>query len=34
MLMGTVTLLIIEPVMFIVFQNIEERVMPQRTHEA
>jgi hydrophobe/amphiphile efflux-1 (HAE1) family protein len=30
MLMGTVTLLIIEPVMFIVFQNIEERVMPKR----
>jgi HAE1 family hydrophobic/amphiphilic exporter-1 len=33
MLVGTITLLIIEPVMFIVFQNVEERVMPKRNHE-
>jgi hydrophobe/amphiphile efflux-1 (HAE1) family protein len=33
MLVGTVTLLIIEPVLFIVFQTIEERVMPKRNHE-
>jgi hydrophobe/amphiphile efflux-1 (HAE1) family protein len=33
MLLGTVTLLIIEPVLFIVFQSIEERVMPKRNHE-
>jgi HAE1 family hydrophobic/amphiphilic exporter-1 len=34
MLLGTITLLVIEPVLFIVFQTIEEHVMPQRTHEA
>jgi HAE1 family hydrophobic/amphiphilic exporter-1 len=33
MLVGTLTLLVIEPVMFIVFQTIEEKVMPQRKHE-
>jgi multidrug efflux pump subunit AcrB len=33
MLFGTITLLIIEPVMFIVFQTIEERVMPRRNKE-
>lgn len=33
MLVGTITLLVIEPVLFIVFQSIEERVMPKRNHE-
>lgn len=33
MLLGTVTLLVVEPVLFIVFQTIEERVMPKRTHD-
>jgi hydrophobe/amphiphile efflux-1 (HAE1) family protein len=33
MLLGTVTLLIIEPVLFIVFQTIQERVMPRRNQE-
>jgi hydrophobe/amphiphile efflux-1 (HAE1) family protein len=33
MLVGTLTLLVIEPAMFIVFQTIEEKVMPQRKHE-
>lgn len=33
MLLGTVTLLVIEPALFIVFQNVEERVMPKRDHE-
>lgn len=30
MIIGTIALLFIVPVMFIIFQNIEERVMPQR----
>lgn len=30
MLLGTIALLFIVPVMFVVFQNIEERVMPKR----
>jgi HAE1 family hydrophobic/amphiphilic exporter-1 len=30
MLFGTITLLVIEPTLFIVFQYIEERVMPKR----
>ena len=30
MIVGTIALLFIVPVMFIVFQTIEERVMPQR----
>ncbi len=30
MLIGTIALLFVVPVLFIVFQNIEERVMPQR----
>jgi len=33
MLVGTVALLIVEPVMFIVFQSIEEHVMPKRDKE-
>ena len=30
MLIGTISLLFIVPVLFIIFQNIEERVMPRR----
>jgi HAE1 family hydrophobic/amphiphilic exporter-1 len=33
MLVGTAALLIVEPVLFIVFQTIEERVMPKRAIE-
>lgn len=33
MLVGTVALLFVVPVLFIVFQNIEERVMPKRQKE-
>lgn len=32
MLIGTVALLFVVPVLFIVFQSIEERVMPKRKH--
>ena len=32
MLIGTVALLFVVPVLFIVFQTIEERVMPKRRH--
>ena len=34
MLIGTIALLFVVPVLFIVFQRIEERVMPQRKQEA
>ena len=33
MLIGTIALLFIVPVLFIIFQMIEERVMPQRKLE-
>ena len=32
MLIGTIALLFIVPVLFIIFQSIEERVMPKRSH--
>jgi HAE1 family hydrophobic/amphiphilic exporter-1 len=33
MLIGTIALLFIVPVLFIIFQSIEERVMPKRGKE-
>jgi HAE1 family hydrophobic/amphiphilic exporter-1 len=33
MLIGTIALLFIVPVLFIVFQSIEERVMPKRRRD-
>jgi HAE1 family hydrophobic/amphiphilic exporter-1 len=33
MLIGTIALLIVVPVLFIVFQYIEEKVMPNRKKE-
>ena len=32
MIVGTIALLFVVPSLFIVFQAIEERVMPRRTH--
>jgi HAE1 family hydrophobic/amphiphilic exporter-1 len=33
MLIGTIALLFVVPVLFIIFRNIEEKVMPQRNKE-
>jgi hypothetical protein len=33
MLIGTLALIIVVPVLFIVFKNIEEKIMPKRKKE-
>jgi HAE1 family hydrophobic/amphiphilic exporter-1 len=33
MLIGTIALLFVVPVLFIIFRNIEEKVMPKRNKE-